>query len=397
MNTGTTEFRRWLIELRNDFHQHPELSGAETRTTATIADLLRGLGASVTTFDDTTGAVGLFRGRGSGTGAATIALRADIDALPVHELSANPNRSRTDGVMHACGHDANTAIVLGVARKIADSGILDRIGGSVKCIFQPAEERLGGAKAMIARGVLEDPHVDRVIAGHMDPGLPVGTVGVFDRIGHAASDPFHLTITGKGAHGARPHEGINPISVGSRFVAGIETIIPRAIPAAHAAVISVGAFHAGKAGNVIPATAEMGGSIRTHDADDRQRIFAAMKGLCRGLEAEYGATCDLAFDDGAPLGLNDPDVCRSLMDASARVLGEANVKTMPPIMGSEDFYFFAQKRPGAIMRFGCASEKDGIHHPLHSPYFDIHEDVLEIGTNVLFQAVVDFFEAGENT
>ncbi|RLB94132.1 MAG: hypothetical protein DRH26_02040, partial [Deltaproteobacteria bacterium] len=231
----------------------------------------------------------------------------------------------------------------------------------------------------------------QIIAGHMDPNLPVGTVGVFTRIGHAASDPFELVIKGKGTHGARPHQGINPITGAGIFVTSLDSIIPRHISPAQSAVISVGTCHSGYAGNVIPEQAIITGSIRTHDEDVRTRIFKALKNLVQGIDKILGTRSELNIKPGAPLGVNDKAVCKSLYTASVDVLGKERVKILPFIMGSEDFYYFTQKCPGAIMRFGCASTGNDINHPLHSPYFDLHEDVLEIGVDILFKTVEKFF------
>lgn len=394
--SSQSEFKKWIIDLRNDFHKHPELSTLEERTTGKICNILKTLNVPSATFDDITGVVGLLEGEKTGTGKKrTIALRADIDALPLQERGNKSYKSIYDGVMHACGHDANTAIVLGVAKKIRDSGLIGKIDGAVKFIFQPAEEKLGGAKSMIARGVLENPAVDRIIAGHMDPNLSVGTVGVFSHIGHASSDPFELVVTGRGTHGARPHLGINPITAGGSFVAGLDSIIARYINPAKSAVISVGTFNAGEAGNVIPEQAVIKGSVRTHDDAVRKEILRSMENMVRGIDEIFGTSSELNIRSGAPVGVNDKEVCRFLHRASLEVLGEENVKTLPFIMGSEDFYYFTQKCSGAMMRFGCASVEDGITHPLHSPLFDIHEDVLETGVNVLFKAVEDFFEVSE--
>ncbi len=392
MSTCQNEFKQWIVDLRNDFHKHPELSTLEKRTTRQICKQLKTLDVQVRTFDDMTGAMGVLKGEEQDPHKGrTIALRADIDALPIQEMANKSNTSIHAGVMHACGHDANTAIVLGVARKIKESGLLKKINGTIKFIFQPAEEKLGGAQAMIERGVLENPRVDQIIAGHMDPNLPVGTVGVFSRIGHAASDPFELVINGKGTHGARPHKGINPITAGAVFAAGLDSIIPRHISPDQPVVISVGTFHAGEAGNVIPEQAVIKGSVRTHDDAVRSRIFTAMEQLVQGIDKMFGTRGELVFKPGAPLGINDRDVCKSLYTASVDVLGADKVKVLPFIMGSEDFYYFAQKCPGAIMRFGCSSQEKRFTHPLHSPYFDLHEDVLEIGVDILFKAVENFF------
>ena len=393
MATGKIPFKEWLVNLRNDLHQHPELSGREIRTTQKIAEILETLRVETRTFDDLTGLVGLIKGGlRNGSTQKTIAIRADIDALPLRELSSNAFQSINEGVMHACGHDANTAILLGVAKKIMESGLKDRINGFVKLIFQPAEEKLNGAKAMLEKGVLENPKVDRLIAGHMDPNLPVGAVGVFHRVGHAASDPFELVITGKGSHGARPHKGINPITAGGIFVSSLDSIIPRNIPAGQSAVVSTGTFHAGNAGNVIPEQAVIRGTVRTHDPEIRSTIFKAMERLAKGIESMTGAKCELAFKPGAPLGLNDEATSRLLQEASESVVGKEKVKVLPFIMGSDDFYFFSPHCPSAMIRLGCTPLDGSLNHPLHSPYFDIDKDVLEVGVNVFFKAVEIFFK-----
>lgn len=385
----TAAFRQWVADIRTDLHRHPELSGQETRTTQKIQEILTGLGIQTTVFEDTTGAVGLISGKESGP---CLAIRADIDALPLDEVAGRPHGSTIPGAMHACGHDANTAIVLGLARKIMDTGLGQEIKGSVKLIFQPSEEKLGGALKLISKGVLDNPKVDRIIAGHMDPNFPAGQVAVFTRVGHAASLAFGLTVRGKGAHGARPHMGINPITVGAAFVSGLDGLIQRYVPPSQTAVISVGSFNSGLAGNVIPEIAALKGSIRTHDRDIEKRLKQALTDLAAGVGTVFNAHCDLTFTEGAPLGLNDPEVCVALKTAAQQVVGEENVHVLPFIMGSEDFYFFTQKCPGAMVRFGCASQKDGIIHPLHSPGFDLHRDALAVGTDIMFAAVKAYFK-----
>ena len=380
--------RQWVADIRTDFHRHPELSGEEVRTTRKILELLKELSIEARGFDDLTGAVGLIRGKAPGP---CLALRADIDALPLTEAEGRPHGSTTPGVMHACGHDAHAAILLGVARKIMETRLADRINGWVKLLFQPSEEKLGGSRMMIRQGVLEDPHVDRIIAGHMDPNLPAGQVGVFTRLGHSASLPFSLTVTGKGAHGARPHTGINPITVGAAFVSALDGIIQRHIPPTHTGVVSVGSFTSGHAGNVIPETAVLKGTIRTHDAEMENRIKQALENHAKGMEAMFTARCRLEFGEGAPLGLNDPDVCRDLKAVASKVVGEENTQVLPFIMGSEDFYYFTRERPGAMVRIGCAPESGEPAQALHSPAFDIDEKALAVGTGIMFTAVTDFF------
>ena len=231
-----SELHDYVVGLRRKIHKHPETALEEIQTTETIAKALKEAGVETDTIPNLTGAVGLLKGAGDGP---TIGLRADIDALPVREMNSVPYKSRIDGVMHACGHDANTAVMLGVARKIVETGFQKRMKGNVKFLFQPAEERLMGAEKMIGKGVLENPVVDRVIAGHMAPDLPVGKVGIFRNIAYASSDSFRLVIHGKGGHGARPEECVDPIHAGAFFITQIQSIVSRNISNCYFGIVDI--------------------------------------------------------------------------------------------------------------------------------------------------------------
>ncbi|MBT8357459.1 MAG: amidohydrolase [Deltaproteobacteria bacterium] len=377
----------WLVEVRRYFHMHPEISHQEYGTTKKIASLLKSMGVDVSLFDDMTGAVGTIKGA---TGEKTLGLRADIDALPMQELNTTDYKSLNDEVMHSCGHDANTTVMLGTAKKIVDTGLADTMNGNVKFIFQPAEERGAGAKAMIARGVLENPHVNRVIACHMSPDLPVGKVGIFHSTGYASGDRFALQINGRGGHGGRPEECVDPVVAGSFFVNQIQSIVSRNIKPTEAAVVSVGKFVAGNAANVIPETAVIEGSIRALTAEVRDQVFQRLEDMAYGLEKTFEVQCEFNIQPGVPILINNSEVAESLYDVSVNVLGPENVSYLPPIMGSEDFSYFTLERPSAIMRLGCSNEKRGIVNFLHSPYFDIDETVLEIGTEIFYQAVKSY-------
>ena len=382
------DFFKWLVEVRRDIHRHPEISHQEQRTTEKIKGILGELGMEVHGFPEMTGAVGLIKGA-AGPGK-TVALRADIDALPIQELNEVPYRSKKDGAMHACGHDANTTIMLGVAKRIVESGMASKMRGHVKFLFQPAEERGAGAKALIARGALENPRVDRVVACHMSPDLPVGKMGVFRSQGYAASDRFYIQIKGRGAHGGRPEESIDPIVAGCYFVTGLQSIVGRNIKPTEAAVITVGKFVAGDVANVIPETARLEGTIRTLSGSVRKQVLQRLREALKGLEKSYRVKCDLELHEGVPSCVNDEEVAAFLYDISARVLGPKKVSYLPPIMGAEDFAYYALERPSAIIRLGCSNKKKGIVHPLHSPYFDLDEAVLEIGVSIFTEAVRAF-------
>ena len=387
MEKDYSQFHQWLSETRRDFHVHPEISHQETRTTAKIVEVLNEFNCEVQLFDDMTGAVGIIRGAQDGP---TIGLRADIDALPIQELNDIPYKSQNPGAMHACGHDAHATIMLGVARNIMTSGLQSKLKGTVKIFFQPAEERIAGAKAMIERGVLENPRVDRVIAGHMAPDLPVGTVGVFRGLGYASADRFELNITGQGTHGARPEEGNDPIVAGAHFVTTIQSIVARNIKPTDAAVVTVGKFTSGDISNVIPETAQLEGSIRALSAGVRQKVIDRLHEIAAGLGQTFNVDSQLIIHEGVPPLENDIEVAEFLYQISQEVLGKENVSYMSPIMGSEDFSYFTLERPSAIMRLGCSNSEKGLARSLHSPYFDIDEQVLEVGVAIFTEAVARF-------
>ena len=387
MSELNQEFSDWLVSVRRDFHAHPELAFEEHRTTEKLTDLLEEMGLEVRRFETHTGVVGLLRGASEGP---TIAVRADIDALPVEELGQVPYRSRHEGRMHACGHDANAAIMVGVARNLVDSGVMRRCRGNVKFIFQPAEEVLSGALTLIEAGVLELPKVDRLLAGHMSPDLPVGRIGVFKNIGYASSDRFEITVTGKGTHGARPEEGNDPIVAAAALVTLLQSVVSRNVKPSLAGVITVGTFQGGTAGNVIPESVRMKGTIRALDAEVRRTLIRRLQEMTEGIGATYGVQCEVTVEDRTPVLVTDEAVSAFIYETSQEVLGAENVSYVPPVMGSEDFAFFTHRCPASIIRLGCSNAAAGIVHPLHSAYFDIDERVLGIGVKVFSRAVVRY-------
>jgi amidohydrolase len=380
-------FNNWLVAVRRDLHAHPELAFEELRTTKTLTRLLEEIGVEVQRFKTHTGVVGVLRGAADGP---TIALRADIDALPVEELGTPDYRSRHQGRMHACGHDANTAIMVGVARRLVESGALRNCSGNVKFIFQPAEERLSGARTMINAGALEAPKVNRLLAGHMSPDMPVGHIGIFKNIGYASSDRFDIVVTGKGTHGARPEEGHDPIVAGAALVTLLQSVVSRNVKPTLAGVITVGLFQGGTAGNVIPESVRMTGTIRALDADVRQTLIRRLEEVSAGVAATYGVRCEVRVHEGSPVLVTDESVSAFIYETACGVLGPDKVQYIPPIMGSEDFAFYTLECPATIIRLGCANSNAGIVHPLHSAYFDIDERVLAIGVAVFSQAVVRY-------
>jgi len=377
-------FGQWLIAVRRQFHKYPEIMFQEHKTTRQIKTLLSEMGIEHYGYEDMTGVVGLIRG---GKPGKTIALRADIDALPIEEQTEVPFKSKNPGMMHACGHDAHTTIMLGVAKYLVESGRIKTLKGNIKFIFQPAEEGDGGADVMIKRGVLDDPHVDRILACHLQPNLSVKTAGVFHSQSHASTDPFHLIIKGKGGHGGRPHEAIDPIVAGSYFVSTLQTIVARNVDPLETGVVHVGKFAAGEAGNVIPWQAELAGGIRALRPSVRKLLIKRLQDIVKGLEASFGVSCTLTVKEGYPPCINDSDVSKFLYEIGIQVLGVDNIKYLKPSTGAEDFAFFALARPSAMIMLGCRNEAKGIIHPLHSDRFDLDERVLEIGVNIFAESV----------
>ncbi len=384
-------FSRWLLKVRREFHMHPELSFQEEKTTEAIVKILKELKLPVTTFEDLPGAEALIQGARNGP---TVGLRTDIDALPIQEQNNVSYRSRNEGVMHACGHDGHTAMVLGVAKRIQEEGLAKVFTGNVKLLFQPAEERGAGARAMIERGVLENPHVDALFAGHVTPDLAAGEIGIFKGVGFASADRFEVLVTGKGAHGARPEEGIDPIVAGAQLVGALQTIISRNVKPSEAGVITVGKFIAGSAANIIPESAHLEGTLRTLSESIRRHLIRRIEEIVSGIEKGFRVKCRLQFHGETPLLSNDARIVNLLFKAARRVVGEEKIRWMPPSMGSEDFSFFANERPSALIRFGCAKGKGKTAYGLHNPRFDMDESVLEIGCTVFLEAIRLSLEEG---
>ncbi|MBU1274637.1 MAG: amidohydrolase [Proteobacteria bacterium] len=376
------EFKNWLVSLRHDLHRHPEVALKEERTTRQILVYLKQMGIKAQGLSKMTGAVGLIRG---GQEGPTLAIRADIDALPIQEMNQFPHKSTNPGFMHACGHDAHTAILLGVARMVMDTGLAARMRGNLKLIFQPAEETGVGARMMVERGVLENPAVDRIIAGHVTGDLPVGHVGVNFGQSHASNDIFRLSIKGKGTHGARPHQGNDPIVAGAQLVNALQSVVSRRVDPLQAAVISVCQFQAGSATNVIPETAQLAGTMRAMTVAVQKQLHDHLHRMVRGISETFDVECGLELQEVFPPCLNDPQVVEFMERAASEVVGAAKVHHSPPVTGSEDFAFFSQAVPGAIIRLGCGDRRG--EPALHSPHFDVADEALFTGVGIFYQAV----------
>ena len=293
--------------------------------------------------------------------------------------------------MHACGHDCHTAIMLGVAKTVVESGLREKIKGNLRLIFQPAEELISGARAMVEAGVLDRPPRDP----HSWPATWIwitgwGQVGIARGVSHASSDTFKLTIHGKGGHGARPHQTADPIPAAIHFYNAVQTIMSRNVDARESAVISICQIQAGAAANVIPDQALLRGTVRAHNPQIRQLISQRLTAIAESLPKAFGVTAELVFERGVPCNINEDDATRELVQAAAKVLGEDNIIYVPPRMGSEDFAFFSQRVSGAMLRLGCANPEGGLVHITHSPRFDVDEAVLPMGVEIFIQAVKDY-------
>ena len=374
-----------LVNIRRHLHENPELGFEEVATAQYIADYLAGLGLEVTSQVAKTGVVALLRGARPGK---TVAIRADMDALPIQELNEVPYKSKHPGKMHACGHDAHVAAAIGAARILWE--LRDQINGNVKFIFQPAEEAPGGAEPMIAAGVLENPAVDAIIGGHVWGSLESGIIEVMSGPTMASSDIIRLKIIGKGGHAAQPHTTIDPIVIASEIVGALQKLVSRQTDPFESVVISICSFHAGDVFNVIPHSAYLEGAVRTLNNELRQELPHKIEKIIRGITEPYGATYELDYYLGYPVTVNDPGVTETVRRAAISVLGDDKVRVAARAsMGGEDYAYFLNKVPGTYIRIGTRNPEKGICQEMHHPRFDIDEAVLELTPVVYAQAAFD--------
>jgi len=381
------EIEEWLREVRRDFHKHPEPRFQETRTAATVAQHLSEFGLEVTTGVGGTGVVGLFRGTSPGK---TLAIRADMDGLPIEEETGADYASCNPGFMHACGHDAHMAMALGAAKALALSP--EPIVGQVKFIFQPAEEGGHGAREMISDGVLENPQVDTIVAAHVAPLIPFGTVGIYLREACASADSFHIKISGKGAHAAYPHLSQDPVLGGAHVITAIQSIVSRNTDPGQGLVVSVTQVQAGTATNVIPEEITIGGTIRALDNAVRQHAMIRLKELANSICQAHNLRCHVSFGDGYPIMKNHEPVSRFVAEVAEEMLGDDKVIIRQPKFGSEDFAYFLERCPGAGYELGCSNEAKGITSMLHTPQFDIDEDLLPLGVELYLRLIEKYFQ-----
>ncbi|WP_430966929.1 amidohydrolase [Spongiimicrobium sp. 2-473A-2-J] len=388
-----------VIEWRHDIHQHPELSNREFKTAEKIAAHLKSLGIEVQTGVAKTGVVGLLKGNSPGK---VVALRADIDALPVTERNDLPYKSTVTseflgekvGVMHACGHDTHTAILMGVAEILSKNK--DKIKGTVKFIFQPAEEGAppgeeGGALLMVKEGVLQSPKVDAIFGLHINSATPVGTIRYKSGGSMAAAQRFVIQVKGKQTHGSQPWAGVDPILISAKIIDGLQTIISRESELTNeAAVITVGKITSGVRFNIIPESAEMIGTIRTLDYDMQALISKRMKEMVPALAKAYGGEATIDIQNTTEITYNDPALTAQMVPSLERVAGEGKVEVHKAITGAEDFSYFQKEVPGFYFFLGGMTPGNTEAYPHHTPDFKIDDSGLLLGVKALTEISLDY-------
>jgi len=374
-----------LIALRRDLHSRPELSGREYATSARVLEELRKLGIDAKQTADT-GVVGVLCGAYPGK---CVALRADLDALPIHEETNLEFKSGNPGVMHACGHDMHAAALIGAAKLLAARR--NELRGSVKFFFQPDEEENGGARRMIDEGCMEN--VNAVFAAHADPELPAGMVGIRSGAAYASSNPFDITVRGKSCHGAQPHLGCDAIVAASAMVGALQTVVSRRLSPMDCAVVTVGSFHSGTARNIVADEARLSGIIRCFGDEMRRRLAAEIAALAEGVAASYGVEAQVEVQWGYAGVINDEAMTACVHSSAARLLGEANITDRVfPTLTTEDFGAYQACAPGSYWHFGvgCKGKENA---PLHNPLFNPDEAALKYAAALHAQTALDYLNA----
>lgn len=377
-------FITWIQEIRRHIHQHPELGFQEYETARFIGEKLKELDIQFQTGIAKTGIIATLGQQDPGV--PCIALRADMDGLPVEEMTGLPFSSQKKGIMHACGHDGHVAMLLGAAALLKK----ETFNGQVILIFQPAEEGEGGAKQIINEGVLDN--VDAIFAGHIDRHFDVNQISIEPGLISAYTDEFHIKIQGKGGHAAKPHETIDSIVVASLLVMSIQTLVSREVNPTHPSVVTVGKIQGGTASNVIADQAFLQGTIRSTHPEVRQEIITGLERMVKAMESLYHASTDITIKEGYPPVVNHAVAARLAQEVAAKVVGSDGVMPQPnPSMGGEDFSFYLKKVPGCLVRFG-AKRQDLGDIPAHSPRFDFDEGVLPVGATFLAQTALAAIE-----
>jgi amidohydrolase len=375
-----------IIQTRRDLHRIPETAYTERKTSAYVTDSLTREGLQVQTGIAQFGVVGLMDTKRPGP---TLMIRADMDALPIEEATGLPFASIHQGSMHACGHDAHMAMVLGAVRVL--NKIRDRLNGNIKFVFQPAEEGPGGAKPMIDAGVMENPRVDYALGCHVWPGIPEGDIGIKPGVFMAAMNRFDIRIVGKGGHGAMPHLCVDALEVGTQVVSALQRIVSRHMNPLDPTVLTIGSFHAGTAFNVIPSEVEMSGTTRTFDTETwrtwDERIGKVVRGVCESMGARY----ELNFQFSYPPTINDEAFSQTVRACAEKVVGKDRVVEPEPTMGGEDMSYYLQNAKGCFFALGVGREGGA---NLHHSKFDFNEDVLLLGVEMYCRVALNLLGHG---
>jgi len=383
------DFYQWLVDLRRWFHRFPEPAYREVKTAAKICEVLDTLSVAYQSGVGKTGVVARLRAKHTGP---MVAFRADMDALMLKEKNDVPYKSMNLKYMHACGHDGHMTVALGIIRWLIENRWPENGRGEIIFIFQPAEEGGAGARAMLQTGIFDAEPIRAVFAGHMYPEQPRGHIVLAPEISNACADTLFIRLRGKGGHGAHPHHCKDPIVAGAYLVTQLQSIISRELPPLESAVISIGRFQAGTASNIIPEEAVLEGTLRTLKPHIREKIIRRLEEMVEATARSFGISATLNISEGYPVLVNDPALVKHVTMCAKEILGADNVHSGLPRMGAEDFAYFCQRWGGVMVGLGCHDPKKGFEHSLHSPYFDLDEHVLEVGTLLFGYILTTYLE-----
>ena len=374
-----------VVEIRRDLHRHPELGFQEVRTAKKISEFLSERGIEHRTGVAETGVLATIRGDGPGR---SVALRADMDALPIEEKTENPARSETSGVMHACGHDGHVAILLGAAEVLHRTR--KEFAGTIRLAFQPAEEGLGGAVPLLEQGALEDPKAEAAFALHIWNSTPAGQIAIAPGPVMAAADEFSITVLGRGGHGSQPQATIDPVVVAAQIVSALQSVVNRNIDPLDPAVLTIASIHGGTAHNVIPAEVQLAGTIRSFRPEVREALIARLHAVAEGTAGAFGARAEVRIGSGYPVTENHVQMTDFARTVAVETVGAANVIHPRPVMGAEDFSYFLKKVPGCMVFLGSSNIARGMSHPHHSALFDFDESCLPIGVELMSRLALSY-------